>query len=126
MDNWEVLFDGEVTTAADASFQFPVAKLGKGEMVKPSSGDTVRLTIDGKTAVYTVELIMCGNKYLFGDYADDGFDLCLYTPAVNTVFITRTAGTHTIKVERLTESTLDKASFLQGWLVGRRLAGMRK
>lgn len=125
MDNWEVLFDGEVTTAADASFPFPVAKLGKDEMVKPSNGETVRLTIDGKSAVYTVEIIMCGNQYLFNGDADDGFDLCVYTPASYNAFITRTAGTHTIKVERLTESTLDPTSFMQGYIVGRRLAGMR-
>ena len=126
MDNWEVLFEGEVTTAADASFQFPVAKLGKDEMVKPSNGESVRLTIDGKTAVYTVETIVSGNKYLFGTgNADDGFDLCVYTPASYNALITRTAGTHTVKVERLTESTIDPASFLQGYIVGRRLAGMR-
>lgn len=119
----EVLFEGEVTTEDNGYGKY----IKDITFVNTfTGGDTIRVTINGITKELVAEKPRAegefasgtkyiGNKYLYSDdFTDDGGDWCLagtlrnlnkvdgrYNGAYWVTFYTRTAGTYSLKVERI-------------------------
>lgn len=107
-EQWETVFEGTVETSkiADIGFGFDYGSY----LIIDHIGTTVRLTVDGVSRIYTVTsngtMAYAGNLYLVDKNAtDDDFGLVIveYAKALGVpgALYTRTAGTHTVKIERM-------------------------
>ena len=153
---WETLFDQEVTfhLSEYTGNYYSFRKLKQNYQF--FAGDVLRLTINGEVTEWTAEqygyadyaddtneppLYLIGNPHLYkSEYEDNGFAfvyanyLGRFIDYDDGEYLTEVsiygpdAGTYTIKLERLTETTvdpIDPQSLMMGWMVGKKLAGMR-
>lgn len=111
-EQWETLFDGMAETTASDNHESAYAVIQK--YIPFSSGEicTLKVTVDGETAVsennpYYVGI---GNRFLYkgsAQYEDNGGNFYLHLPSVagtlhggKIYLYTRTPGTYTVKIER--------------------------
>jgi hypothetical protein len=106
---WEVLFDGVLTTTPQEIFtqryilnwaDFSYNKKEDGNYAFLSLGDEIRMTVDGETRMYVVDNeLSFGNLGLIPGSPDDGTDYLVYR-IIGSFFISRNPGTYTVKIER--------------------------
>ena len=109
---WEVLFEGDVTTKEDVETGVIASEnLSEYDMddLPFDSGDTVRITVDGETTEHTASALFttvyAGNPALIlpGFAADDSYNFAVgleSTVVAQWYFYSRTPGTYSVKIEK--------------------------
>lgn len=94
MSNWELLFEGEVTSATNPYYLRLSRALGTA-----AGEDYLRVTVDGVTLESETPV---GNGSLYLSTKEDtGEDFYFYVSAVGRkILYTKTTGAHTVKIER--------------------------
>lgn len=93
-EQWETLFEGEVTTVSGQG-----GTIDYNELI---SSDVIKVTFNGEE--YTCEKIDAGGAYMYGGFVDGHPDFSEYpfiiasTPNHNSI-LTQTAGTYSLKIE---------------------------
>lgn len=109
IQKWETLAEGTVETVASGTwYSGYIDTIDTDRLV---SGETYRLTVDGKSEVFVCSLVFflwcIGNPVFITSKAEDsGYDFCVWTGVDMDGafgFVSRVAGSYSVKIERKVE-----------------------